>query len=162
MFQYTSVVNRQLTGSVVPVCNILDQICLNLFIFWLIQQCQKLLQYNYDNMDDSLDDSDDENSTYKSSDRRTSGSGVSHEEFSLLQRRVDRMEHSIGSVVSKIDAILVKLESMEQSRAKRRETMGRLLDSIAEVLKNGLSFHGTRKFQFLFMSPRLPDVWFNF
>jgi hypothetical protein len=43
------------------------------------------------------------------------------------------MEHSIGSIVSKIDAVLVKLEAMEQTKAHRRETVGRLLDSIAEV-----------------------------
>ena len=55
------------------------------------------------------------------------------EEFTLLQRRVDRMEHSIGSIVSKIDAVLVKLEAMERAKAKRRETMGKLLDSISEV-----------------------------
>jgi len=58
--------------------------------------------------------------------------GVASEEFTLLQRRVDRMEHSIGSIVSKIDAVLVKLEAMERAKAKRRETMGKLLDSISE------------------------------
>jgi len=42
------------------------------------------------------------------------------------------MEHSIGSIVSKIDAVLVKLETMERAKAKRRETMGKLLDSISE------------------------------
>ena len=50
-----------------------------------------------------------------------------------LSRRVDRMEHSIGSIVSKIDAVLVKLEAMEKAKLKRRETMARLLDSIADV-----------------------------
>lgn len=55
------------------------------------------------------------------------------EEFTLLQRRVDRMEHSIGSIVSKIDAVLVKLEAMERAKAKRRETMSKMLDSITEV-----------------------------
>jgi len=45
---------------------------------------------------------------------------------------VDRMEHSIGSIVSKIDAVLVKLEAMERAKLKRRETMGKLLDSITE------------------------------
>src|SRR6218665_875608 len=62
--------------------------------------------------------------------------GVSQEEFTLLQRRVDRMEPSIGSIVSKIDAVLVKLEAMERAKAKRRETMAKLLDSITEVLTN--------------------------
>lgn len=54
----------------------------------------------------------------------------------MLSRRVDRMEHSIGSIVSKIDAVLVKLEAMEKAKLKRRETMGKILDSITEVLVN--------------------------
>ena len=59
--------------------------------------------------------------------------GVQYEEFTVLSRRVDRMEHSIGSIVSKIDAVLVKLEAMEKAKLKRRETMGKILDSITEV-----------------------------
>jgi len=98
---------------------------------------------------DSLDlsDEDDDSTTTKSEIRGTAGRracggtnhggrGVSHEEFSMLQRRVDRMEHSIGSIVSKIDAVLVKLEAMEQTKARRRQTVGHLLDSIAEVYYN--------------------------
>ena len=54
--------------------------------------------------------------------------------FLRLSRRVDRMEHSIGSIVSKIDAVLVKLEAMEKAKLKRRETMAKLLDSITEVI----------------------------
>lgn len=46
---------------------------------------------------------------------------------------MDRMDHSIGSIVSKIDAVLVKLEAMEKAKLKRRETMAKLLDSITEV-----------------------------
>uniref|UniRef100_Q13563-5 Isoform 5 of Polycystin-2 n=1 Tax=Homo sapiens TaxID=9606 RepID=Q13563-5 len=49
-----------------------------------------------------------------------------------LVRRVDRMEHSIGSIVSKIDAVIVKLEIMERAKLKRREVLGRLLDGVAE------------------------------
>ncbi|KAK3861331.1 hypothetical protein Pcinc_044496 [Petrolisthes cinctipes] len=57
---------------------------------------------------------------------------VSFEEFSVLQRRVDRLEHSIGSIVSKIDAVLVKLDTMEKAKNKRRETMSKMLDTITE------------------------------
>uniref|UniRef100_A0A1I8G2W2 Polycystin-2 n=1 Tax=Macrostomum lignano TaxID=282301 RepID=A0A1I8G2W2_9PLAT len=60
------------------------------------------------------------------------GAGVSSEEFTVLARRVDRMEHSIGSIVSKIDAVLVKLDTMEKAKLRRRETMSKLLDSISE------------------------------
>lgn len=43
------------------------------------------------------------------------------------------MEHSIGSIVSKIDTVLVKLEGMERAKLRRREAMTQLLDSIASV-----------------------------
>ncbi|CAG5121215.1 unnamed protein product [Candidula unifasciata] len=81
---------------------------------------------------DSGDDSDDEDSGTKSSRTGRTSNGVSYEEFTVLSRRVDRMEHSIGSIVSKIDAVLVKLEAMEKAKLKRRETMGKILDSITE------------------------------
>ncbi|KAF2362187.1 EF-hand domain pair [Trinorchestia longiramus] len=58
--------------------------------------------------------------------------GVAHEEFSVLQRRVDRLEHSIGSIVSKIDAVLVKLSTMEKTKTKRRDVMSKILDTITE------------------------------
>uniref|UniRef100_A0A8C6EJA8 Polycystin-2 n=1 Tax=Microcebus murinus TaxID=30608 RepID=A0A8C6EJA8_MICMU len=81
--------------------------------------------------DDSEED-DDEDSGHSSRRRGSVSSGVSYEEFQVLVRRVDRMEHSIGSVVSKIDAVIVKLEVMEQAKLKRREVLGRLLEGVAE------------------------------
>ncbi|XP_018023502.1 polycystin-2 [Hyalella azteca] len=62
----------------------------------------------------------------------TTISGVAFEEFSVLQRRVDRLEHSIGSIVSKIDAVLVKLGTMEKTKNKRRDVMSKILDTITE------------------------------
>lgn len=56
--------------------------------------------------------------------------GVSNEEFNVLSKRVDRMESSIGNIVGKIDNVLIKLEEMEVTKLKRRETMGKILDSI--------------------------------
>ena len=53
--------------------------------------------------------------------------------FLRLVRRVDRMEHSIGSIVSKIDAVIVKLETMERAKLKRRDVLSRLLDGVMEV-----------------------------
>ncbi|KAF6032558.1 PKD2 [Bugula neritina] len=58
--------------------------------------------------------------------------GVPYEEYAVLARRVDRMEHSIGSIVSKIDAVLIKLDTMEKAKTRRRETMSKLLDTIIE------------------------------
>ncbi|XP_053559279.1 polycystin-2 isoform X2 [Bombina bombina] len=82
-------------------------------------------------LDDSEED-DDEDSGHSSRRRGSSSSGVSYEEFQVLVRRVDRMEHSIGSIVSKIDAVIVKLEAMERAKIKRREVLGRLLDGVTE------------------------------
>ncbi|XP_028704444.2 polycystin-2 isoform X2 [Macaca fascicularis] len=82
-------------------------------------------------LDDSEED-DDEDSGHSSRRRGSISSGVSYEEFQVLVRRVDRMEHSIGSIVSKIDAVIVKLEIMERAKLKRREVLGRLLDGVAE------------------------------
>lgn len=78
--------------------------------------------------DDSEED-DDEDSGHSSRRRGSSSGGVSYEEFQVLVRRVDRMEHSIGSIVSKIDAVIVKLEVMERAKMKRRDVLGRILDS---------------------------------
>jgi hypothetical protein len=49
-----------------------------------------------------------------------------------LQSRVNRMEHSIGSIVTKIDAMLIKLDGMEKSKDKKRETMSKMLNAITE------------------------------
>lgn len=56
--------------------------------------------------------------------------------YSRLVRRVDRMEHSIGSIVSKIDAVIVKLEAMERAKLKRRDVLGKLLEGVLEVRQN--------------------------
>lgn len=77
---------------------------------------------------DSIESDDDD----EGGKGRRGGAAVSYEEFVVLSRRVDRMEHSIGSIVSKIDAVLVKLEAMERAKVQRRETMNKLLDSITE------------------------------
>merc|ERR1712038_2119715 len=55
---------------------------------------------------------------------------VSFEEFNLISRRVERMERSVGSIVTKIDAVIVKLEGMEKSKAKKREQMSRILEQM--------------------------------
>ena len=45
---------------------------------------------------------------------------------------MDRLEHSIGSIVSKIDAVLVKLDSMEKAKTKKKNTMDNILDTITK------------------------------
>nr|CAB3264909.1 polycystin-2-like [Phallusia mammillata] len=95
---------------------------------------------------DSANESDDEDDD--DDERRVSSKNmVSKDDFQVLTRRVDRMEHSIGSIVSKIDAVIVKLEAMERAKLKRRETMGKLLDSITEDEKLGRSDEELRREQ---------------
>ncbi|XP_022247733.1 polycystin-2-like, partial [Limulus polyphemus] len=60
------------------------------------------------------------------------GEGVALVEYNVLSQRVDRMEHSIGSIVSKVDAVLMKMNGMEQAKAKRRENVSKILDTISE------------------------------
>ena len=40
------------------------------------------------------------------------------------------MERSVGSIVTKIDAVIVKLEGMEKNKAKKREAMTRILETM--------------------------------
>lgn len=77
----------------------------------------------------SEDDDDDEGSEFNGKKR---GSPLD-----ILTVRVDRVERCIGSIVSKIDAVLLKLETMDKAKVKRRETMTRLLDSITEQGSTG-------------------------
>jgi len=53
---------------------------------------------------------------------------INHEEFGMLTKRVDRMEGVIGSIVSKIDLVLIKLESMEKSKSKKRANLEKVFD----------------------------------
>merc|ERR1712080_509263 len=53
---------------------------------------------------------------------------INHEEFGMLAKRVDRMEGVIGSIVSKIDMVLIKLESMEKSKNKKRANLDKVFD----------------------------------
>ena len=40
------------------------------------------------------------------------------------------MEKSVGTIVTKIDAVIVKLEAMEKDKAKKREAMSRILETM--------------------------------
>ena len=40
------------------------------------------------------------------------------------------MERSVGSIVTKIDAVILKLEGMEKNKAKKREAMSRILEQM--------------------------------
>ena len=49
-----------------------------------------------------------------------------------LRGRVERMEGAIGSIVSKIDMVLIKLESMEKSKSKRKANMSKIMEGFME------------------------------
>ena len=50
--------------------------------------------------------------------------------FLRLQKRVERMEGVIGNIVSKIDKVLIKLESMEKTKSKKKQNLGKLFDGL--------------------------------
>ncbi|XP_043407852.1 polycystic kidney disease 2-like 1 protein isoform X2 [Chelonia mydas] len=49
-----------------------------------------------------------------------------------LLRRVLQLEHSIGSIVSKIDSVVSKLEMLERNKLQRKDLVGKLLDNISK------------------------------
>ncbi|KYO25132.1 hypothetical protein Y1Q_0001766 [Alligator mississippiensis] len=57
---------------------------------------------------------------------------VSEEEFQILLRRVLQLEQSIGSIASKIDSVVTKLEALERNKLKRKDLVGKLLDNISK------------------------------
>jgi len=67
---------------------------------------------NEDFVSSDSESSDDEDDP----DRPKSGNDVvSNKEFDHLEKKVDRMEHSIGSIISKLDAVLVRIGVMSES-----------------------------------------------
>jgi len=55
-----------------------------------------------------------------------------HVVFSLLQR-VLQLEQSINSIGSKIDAVVSKLDVLERNKLKRKDLLGKPLDSVSKV-----------------------------
>lgn len=43
---------------------------------------------------------------------------------------MERMEGVIGNIVSKIDKVLIKLESMEKTKSKKKQNLGKLFDGL--------------------------------
>ncbi|XP_012560622.2 polycystin-2 isoform X1 [Hydra vulgaris] len=86
-------------------------------------------------------ESDDESETALEMDRAKGVQNglIRYKEYTILARRVDRLEHNIGSIVSKLDSLFVKLETMDQAKKQRRETMKQLLDIIEKQNLPGLT-----------------------
>ncbi|MBN3295903.1 PK2L1 protein, partial [Amia calva] len=83
--------------------------------------------YTHDTGHQSMEFTDVKNSNSNNT------TGVAQEVFQMMVRRVLQLEHSVGSITSKIDAIMVKLEMLEMHRMKRTDTKGKLLENISEV-----------------------------
>ena len=49
-----------------------------------------------------------------------------------LSKRVGKLETAIGSIVTKIDAVLVKLEKMESHKNKRKAAVSKIMGTINE------------------------------
>ena len=55
---------------------------------------------------------------------------MSLEDFGLTNKRVENLEMSIATIVSRIDSVLQKMEAMEKAKATRREALDKLLRAI--------------------------------
>ncbi|CAF1059968.1 unnamed protein product [Rotaria magnacalcarata] len=62
---------------------------------------------------------------------------IAHDKFVMLVRRTGRMEYSIGNIVSRIDNVLNKIETIEKGKTKRREALTKILNSISADDKMG-------------------------
>lgn len=95
------------------------------------------LQWSNKQLDDhSPDESDEDSDDKKTSKLQTIGrtsNNVTYDEFGIMSRRVDRMEHSISSIVSKIDAVLIKLDVIEKAKIKQRAVMINFLEILKQV-----------------------------
>jgi len=69
--------------------------------------------------------------------RPTTAHEINHAEFAMLSKRVDRMEGVIGNIVSKIDMVLIKLESMEKSKSKKKANLSKILDGFMDTPEGG-------------------------
>ncbi|KAL3319448.1 TRP-like ion channel Pkd2 [Cichlidogyrus casuarinus] len=57
-------------------------------------------------------------------------STVTMEKFKNVLKRVDRIESSISCIVDKLDAVITKLDSLEEARSSRKSNMTRILNSL--------------------------------
>ncbi|XP_065670011.1 polycystin-2-like protein 1 isoform X2 [Hydra vulgaris] len=89
---------------------------------------------------ENMIDKDNDNSEYSLRSESAQSSNkklVTYNEYTILARRVDRIEHSVGTILSKVDCLLLKLEAMDKLKVKRRETMVQLLNIIENQNNNG-------------------------
>ena len=59
--------------------------------------------------------------------------GVSLEEFATLSHRVDRLEHSIASVMSKLDDVILKLHDLHLHRPLQLSSQDKVLTQVCTV-----------------------------
>ena len=60
---------------------------------------------------------------------------------------MERMEGVIGNIVSKIDRVLIKLETMEKSKSKKKQNLGKLFDGLTNDEGGKRSHRRAAKFQ---------------
>ncbi|KAJ6661736.1 hypothetical protein lerEdw1_013258 [Lerista edwardsae] len=90
------------------------------------------------NLEDTLAITDAKNNQANKS------SSASEEGFQMcvfLLRRVLQLERSIGSIMSKTEAVVCKLEGLERSKLKKKDPMSKLLDNMSkEFSQEGLVY----------------------
>ena len=74
------------------------------------------------------------------------------------------MEGVIGNIVSKIDRVLIKLETMEKSKSKKKQNLGKLFDGLTNDEGGKRSHRRAAKFQhrYWLVSHKTLIIWASF
>lgn len=105
-----------------------------------LEKQKEQINKDYDHLNENRDqasendDSDNDSVTVGTAPRAARGafSGVLYEEYTHLCRRVERMEHAVGGIIGKIDAVLSKLANLEKAKIRRRDAISKILNFISE------------------------------
>lgn len=66
-------------------------------------------------MEEAVEEDEEEKDEVEEEKKKRSAEGVMYEDYTFLATRIDQMELSIGSIVSKIDSVLTKVEKENPS-----------------------------------------------
>ena len=70
---------------------------------------------------------------------------VAHEEFQLVSRRIDKLERSVGAVVTKIDGLIMKLETLDRINQKKLKSQQQQEKSMAGLFSKTSSRPGSSR-----------------
>ncbi|CBY35856.1 unnamed protein product [Oikopleura dioica] len=57
---------------------------------------------------------------------------VSNDEFTILSRRVDRLEHHVSKIASRIDSIVNKIETFDKQKSRESSARSDLFSNLGQ------------------------------